>query len=174
MSLTLPKKPPRDYPLIEAFRGRVWRNGWALYGREVSLFGAGLALFAFLLDGLLWLEVGLLALIVSVVLSGLGTLWANMRRARLVRIGVTVNGHIIARQRLLLWHELLRGRAHRSFYVRYRFTPVGQEDPCEGRLYLCRCAYEQLSTSDQLLIAYDQDAPKKSLPLRVAVMRIPH
>ena len=169
---TLRTDPPREYPLIEAFRGRVWRSRWTLYTRELSLVCAIAALIAFLRDHALIFELSLALLIILTILSGLGLLITQIRRAYLVRSGPRVNGTLIARRRRMFLHELLRGAAHRTFEVHYRFQSKEGED-IDGRLLLCRCAYEHLKEGS-LDIIYDPNNPKRNLPLRVAIMRIPH
>ena len=171
--LKLSKSTPRNYPWIEAFRGRVWRSHSALRGREVTLFAVIALLYGILLDeGLLW-EVGLLMVIASLIWSGVVTALSNARRLKLVREGEWVEGQLTHLVKLRLWHELLRGKAHRSFLVRYEYQYEGEH--LEGKMVLCRCAYDRLSQSKEAVpVAVDPRSPQRSLLLRVAVMKIPH
>ena len=171
--LKLSKSTPRDYPWIEAFRGRVWRSRSALYGQEMTLFTLIALLYGILLDeGLLW-EIGLLGVIVSLVWSGVVTMIANTRRLKLVREGEWVEGQLTELINLRLWHELFRGKAHRSFLVRYEYDFQGEKR--EGEMVLCRCAYDRLAkTQEKVPVAVDPRSPKRSLLLRVAVMKVPH
>jgi hypothetical protein len=41
-------------------------------------------------------------------------------------------------------------------------------------LYMCLCAYQHLNDGEELSIAHHPKKPQKSIPLRVAVMVIPH
>ena len=174
MTLSLPVKAPRKYPLIEGFRGRVWRNAFNLYTREISLLFALISLYAFLLDDLLWLEIGILGLFISIVLAGMMTAFINLRRVKLVRTGLGIKAEIIEKKKLRLWHEMFRGKAHRSFMIRYRFQLPHQEQSIESSFYLCQCAYDHLAKHEELMISYQEGRPQNNLPLRVAVMRIPH
>lgn len=174
MTLSLSIKAPREYPLIEGFRGRVWRNAFNLYAREISLLFALISLYAFLLDDLLWLEIGILGLFLSVVLAGIMTAYINLRRVHLVRTGIGIKATLIEKKKLRLWHEIFRGKVHRSFMIRYRFQLPHQEKSIESSFYLCQCAYDHLAKHEELLISYQENSPKKSIPLRIAVMRIPH
>ena len=170
--LTLRKDTPRQYPVIEAFRGRVWRSRAALIGKDVMLFSGLVALYGLLLDHGLSIEIGLLGLFLACCWVGFSTLWVNLARVRLVRHGRWGKGVIIQRKRLLLWHELLRAEKHRSFLIRYRYQ-VNQREYV-GQLTLCRCAFDRLSVDQAITIAYHENSSSKSLPLRVAVMTIPH
>jgi hypothetical protein len=174
MTLSLSIKAPREYPLIEGFRGRVWRNAFNLYAREISLLFALISLYAFLLDHLLWLEIGILGLFLSVVFAGIMTTYINLRRIHLVRTGVGIKAILIEKKKLRLWHEIFRDKAHRSFMIRYRFQLPNQEESIESSFYLCQCAYDHLAKHEELLISYQKNRPKKNVPLRIAVMRIPH
>ena len=94
--LKLGRQSPRHYPWIEAFRGRVWRSSWALYGREMSLFAILSILYGFLLDeGILW-ELGLIALLLGITTSGIATLMGNLQCLHLVREGEWVEGELQA------------------------------------------------------------------------------
>lgn len=172
--LKLTRECPRHYPWIEAFRGRVWRSRWALYGRELSLFALFAILYGVLLDeGLLW-ELGLIALLMGVAFTGLATLFSNLQRLQLVREGEWVDGELIELVNMRLWHEFLRGKAHRSFRVKYRYQAQSGA-VLESEMVLCRCAYDRLAkTKEKVPIAYHALKPQKSLLLRVAVMKIPH
>ena len=172
--LRLGRETPRHYPLIEAYRGRVWRNLPGLYGRECSLFALITTLYGVLLDhDALWL-IGGLILALSVIWTGLSTLWVNARRAQLVREGHWADGVIIKSVRLRWWHEMFRGQAHRSFKITYRYNIPERDEPLVSSLVLCRCASDRLQVDDQIPLAYDVDRPQRSIPLRVAVMKIPH
>ena len=106
--LKLSRQSPRQYPWIEAFRGRVWRSAWALYGRELSLFACLSILYGFLLDeGILW-ELGLIALFFGVTISGLATLISNLKRLHLIREGQWVEGELDDLVNMRLWHEFLK------------------------------------------------------------------
>ena len=172
--LKLGRQSPRHYPWIEAFRGRVWRSSWALYGREMSLFAILSILYGFLLDeGILW-ELGLIALLLGITTSGIATLMGNLQCLHLVREGEWVEGELDELINMRLWHEFLRGKAHRSFKVKYRYqSPQGEK--LIGEMVLCRCAYDRLSKNrSQVPVVIDPTNPNKSLLLRVAVMKIPH
>lgn len=172
--LKLSKSTPRTYPWIEAFRGRVWRSRLALYGKELILLNMIAILYGVLLDeGLLW-EVGLLLCLMSVLLTGMSILLGNLRRLKLVRHGTWVDGELLELTDMRLWHEFLRGKAHRSFRVRYQYSSLeGQK--YQGEMVLCRCAYERLAQSKgSIPVVYLPQRPQQSLLLRVAVMRIPH
>ena len=172
--LKLGKQCPRDYPWIEAFRGRVWRSPWALYGRELSLFAILSILYGLLLnEGLLW-ELGLIFLLVGITITGLATLLSNLKRLRLVREGLWVEGQLDDLVNMRLWHEFLRGKAHRSFKVKYHYqTPNGEQQ--QGEMVLCRCAYDRLAKNrEQVPVVIDPNNHQSSLLLRVAVMKIPH
>ncbi len=172
--LKLGRSTPREYPWVEAFRGRVWRSRSALYGREVTLFSVIALLYGILLDeGLLW-EIGILGIILGVVWSGAATLQANLVRLRLVRRGEWVEGEVTSLVSLRLWHEFLRGKAHRSFLVKYQYQAT-ESLILNGEMVLCRCAYDRLAqTTGTIPVVVDPQKPKKSLLLRLAVMRIPH
>ena len=179
----LPLHPPRPYTALEALRGRVWRSRAALWGRELSALSALTALYGLLLDAEMALAGGLLALVCVNLASALLALAGHLRRARLVREGAFCVGTLTRKRRRAFLHELLRGAAHRTFEITYVYTPEGENaqseereerEEREGRLLLCRCAYEHLSDGEPLHIAYDPRAPHLSVPLRVAVMRIPH
>ena len=171
--LKLGKKTPRVYPWIEAYRGRVWRSKSALFGREVTLFAVIALLYGILLDeGLLW-ELGLLGTVLSLVWSGVATALSNGRRLTLVREGEWVDGQLTELINLRLWHEFLRGKAHRSFLVKYTYSYEGES--FRGEMVLCRCAYDRLARSgDSIPVAVSRRSPHRSLLLRVAVMKIPH
>lgn len=170
--LKLGREAPRIYPLIEAFRGRVWRNRAALYGREATLISALIFLYGFLLDqGLMW-ELGIIGSLLSITWTGGSTLWVNLRRCALIRHGSWGEAVITKRVPMRLWHEMFRAQEHRSYRLQYRYEIEGQG--LEGEITLCRCAYDRLKVDEQLIIAYDPDRPARSIPLRVAVMKIPH
>ena len=170
----LPLHPPRPYPTAQAFRGRVWRSAAAVWGRELSAAAALAALYGLLLDAEGALAGGLLALVAVNAACALLAALGHIRRARLVREGAHAAGVIVGKRRRGFLHELLRGAAHRTFELRYTYTPEGEGAPREGRLLLCRCAYEHLADGAPLHVAYDPARPHLSVPLRVAVMRIPH
>ena len=67
-----------------------------------------------------------------------------------------------------------RGKAHRSFKVKYHYqAPNGEL--MNGEMILCRCAYERLAkSSSNIPVVIDPKSPRKSLLLRVAIMKIPH
>ena len=167
-------QPPRDYPNREALRGRVWRDGWALYSRELSVFSACGALYGLLLNELMWLTWGALVLMSATLIGAVGSVWVNLRRARLVREAPVTEGTLISKRRRLFWHELLRGKAHRSFTLTFSYQVPGEVSPREGQVTLCLCAYEHLKRDEALKVIYDPTAPKRALPLRLALMRIPH
>jgi hypothetical protein len=167
-------KPPRVYPSREALVGRVWRDRWSLYGREVSVLCASLTLYGLLLDELSWVAWGLFGLILSALLGSLGGLITNLRRASLVRMGPLADGELVRKRRMTLWHELLRGKAHRSFELTYRYQLDGEPTPREAKIQLCLCAYEHLKDRERLQVIYDPKRPQRSLPLRLALMRVPH
>ena len=172
--LKLSKDTPRKYPWIEAFRGRVWRSKFALYGRELTLFSAIAILYGLLLDeGLLW-ELGLIGAVLGVVTTGVATFISNLRRLYLVREGIWVEGTLTELKNMRLWHEFLRGKAHRSFLVKYRYeSPEGES--MRGEMVLCRCAYDRLAaTQSSIPVVLNAKAAQQSLLLRVAVMKIPH
>ena len=172
--LRLGRDVPRNYPLIEAYRGRVWRNIPGLYGRELAFFALLATLYGVLLDeGFLWV-CGALVLIASIIWTGLSTLWVNTRRAQLVREGLWTEGTITQSVRQRWWHEMFRGQAHRSFKITYQYQL--KEDPkvYTSHLVLCRCAFDRLQIDDTIALAYDAQKPNRSIPLRVAVMTIPH
>ena len=174
MSLSLSMNTPRTYPLIEGFRGRVWRNAFNLYARECALLCTGIALFSFLLDATLWLEIGILGLISTLVLAGLATAYINYQRVGIIRHGTAVKAELLDKKKLRLWHEMLRPKAHRSFKITYRFHLEGHTHWIESSFYLCRCAYDHLQKHESLIIAYHHNNIQRNVPLRVAVMRIPH
>ena len=167
-------QPPREYPNREALVGRVWRDRWSLYGREVSVLCAAMTLYGLLLDELSWVAWGLFGLILSALIGSLGGLITNLRRASLVREGPIAEGELVRKRRLTLWHEFLRGKAHRSFEVTYRYQLEGELEPREAKIQLCLCAYEHLKDRERLQVIYDPNRPQRSLPLRLALMRIPH
>ena len=172
--LRLGRETPRHYPLIEAYRGRVWRNLPGLYGRELGLFALLATLYGVLLDqDFLWIY-GALSLVLSVIWTGLSTLWVNTRRAQLVRDGMWAEGVIIQSVRQRWWHEMFRGKAHRSFKITYQYEIPGHAEVYTNSLVLCRCAFDRLQVDDSVALAYDEQRPRRSLPLRVAVMKIPH
>ena len=105
-------------------------------------------------------------------LSGVGSLWVNFKRARLVQTGFAIQGRLVAKKRILLLHEMIRPQAHRTFKITYEYQV--EQKAYSQTLYLCLCAYEHLNEQEDLLITYMPTRPKKSLPLRVAVMVIPH
>jgi len=132
------------------------------------------ALYGLLLNAPLALAGGLAALVlINLACAPLAAL-GHLRRARLVRAGAYAEGAVTRKRRRALLHELLRAPAHRTFELRYSYTPAGEGAPREGRLLLCRCAYERLDDGEPLYVSYDPAAPHRSVPLRVAVMRIPH
>lgn len=166
--------PPRDYPNREALIGRVWRNRWSLYSREISLLCTLISIYGLLLDQMTWMAWGLVGLILSTLLGSLGSVICNLRRASLVRFGPTIEGELVRKRRLTLWHEFLRGKAHRSFEITYRYQLEEEVNVREAKIQLCLCAYEHLKDREQLRIIYDPAHPQRSLPLRLALMRIPH
>ena len=172
MSIHLPHHPPRPYSLFDAYKGRVWRNGWGLYSREIGLIGLCICIYGLLLGLDFWMLLGVLIGVSSVFCAGLGSLWVNFRRARLVQNGESIQGRILAKKRVILLHEMIRPHAHRTFKMTYEYTI--DHRVYQHALYLCLCAYEHLNDGEELLIAYDLESPKKSIPLRVAVMVIPH
>ena len=172
MSIHLPHHPPRPYTLIEAYRGRVWRNKWGLYSRETGLFGICLCIYGLLLGLDFWMLLGVLIGIISIFCAGLGSLWVNFKRVRLVQVGQAVQGRIRSKKRVLLLHEMIRPHAHRTFKMSYEY--MVDNETYQQTLYLCLCAYEHLNDGEELMIAHHSDSPKKSIPLRVAVMVIPH
>ena len=172
--LELSVKPPRAYPNREALKGRVWRDEWALYSRELSLLCAVLCVYGLLLDELELLAWGGLTLFVSTLIGLIGSLLTNLRRAELVRSAPVLEGELLSKRRRLFWHELLRGKAHRSFTLTYRYQLPDEPHPREGSITLCLCAYEHLKRQERLKVIYDPQRPQRSLPLRLAAMRIPH
>ena len=170
---TLPVTPPREYQLRDALFGRVWRDRLALIARELQVISIVLLLAGLLLDSDEGLVYGLLSLLgSSLLLVGAG-LYRARWRTLLIQRNPAVKGSVIALQPRYLWHEFLRGRAHRSVVLRYRYTlPEGEH--LEGRLWLCRCAADRFKVGDQLWICYRPERPSASLPLRVALMHIPH
>ena len=97
-----------------------------------------------------------------------------MRRAQLVREGLWVEGVIVQSVRQRWWHEMFRGQAHRSFKITYQYELPGDSDVYTNTLVLCRCAFDRLKVDDSVALAYDAQRPHRSIPLRVAVMKIPH
>ena len=170
--LSLSRTPPRDYPIIEAYRGRVWRNRAALYGRELTAVAIMVTLYGVLLDDVFLWTLGALSVGLAVIWTGLSTLWVNNRRAQLVRTGLATRGRVTGRERQRWWHELTRGEEHRSFKLTYDYEVDGAQH--SGQITLCRCALKRLQKEEEILIAYDAERPQRSLPLRVAVMKIPH
>ena len=166
--------PPRDYPNRQALIGRVWRNRWSLYGRELSVLCTIASLYGLLLNELAWMAWGIFGLILSAIIGSIGGVIINIRRASLVREAPVVEGELIRKRRLTLWHEFLRGKAHRSFKVTYRYHIAGEPRPREASILLCLCAYEHLKEREKLKVIYDPSRPQRSLPLRLALMRIPH
>ena len=172
--LRLGRNTPREYPLIEAYRGRVWRNLPGLYGREIALLALLSTLYGVLLDhNFLWV-CGALILVVSVIWVGLSTLWVNTRRAQLIREGHWVEGVIIQSARQRWWHEMFRAQIHRSFKITYQYQLPESQEVYTASLVLCQCAFDRLKVDDSIALAYDKNRPHRSIPLRVAVMKIPH
>ena len=172
--LHLSPAPPRVYPTIEAFRGRVWRNRYSLYAKELALLAGAGTLYGFLLDHREVLILGTVIFLFVIVFSGLALLIVNLRRRNLIRTAPAVKGTLTRTGRALFWHEMFRAKAHRSFWIEYTYTPTDSDREITGRLYLCQCASKRLKTSDKLWITYHAHKPSRSIPLRVAVMRIPH
>lgn len=172
--LKLVRSTPRHYPWKEAFKGRVWRSRWSLYGKEMMIFAVLATVYGILLDeGLLW-ELGLIFSLFGLILTIFTGLFSNLSRLKLVREGTWVDGEILELIDMRLWHEFMRGKAHRSFKVRYQYQSLEGQD-YTGEMVLCRCAYERLvKQKSKVPVAYLPSKPHKSLLLRVAVMRIPH
>ena len=172
--LKLGKSTPRHYPWKEAFRGRVWRSKWALYGKELLIFTVLAVLYGILLDeDFLWLF-GLLLSVVGFIFTVMVGFMTNINRLQLVREGQWVDGELLELKDLRLWHEFFRGKAHRSFEVHYQYETL-EGEKYKGSMVLCRCAYERLAKQKQKVpVVYLPRTPRKSLLLRVAVMRIPH
>jgi hypothetical protein len=119
---------------------------------------------------------GALCLVLSVLFTGLTTLVINAKRAQLVREGAAVMGVITGQIRQRWWHEIARAPQHRSFKLTYRYqlTEGDREISYEGSITLCRCALDRLKSEDEIVVTYDVKRPQRSLPLRLAVMKIPH
>ena len=133
-----------------------------------------ICLYGLLLDEFAWMAWGLLGLILSTLGGALGGVITNLRRASLVREGPFVEGELIRKRRLILWHEFMRGKAHRSFEITYRYQLEGEALPREASIQACLCAYEHLKERERLRVIYDPSRPQRSLPLRLALMRVPH
>ncbi len=164
--------PPREYRVSDAFIGRVWRLKSVLIFKElmfwiifstVLCFLLKIALFVFFL-GVTLLSLMLISTITYVIL--------NLKRWQLVKVGPSVKGKIEHIQDSHYFHESIRGKAHRSCFATYSYEVDGKG--YTGRIDMCRCALAKLQKQEELLIAYDVKNPKNSLPLKVAVMSIPH
>ncbi len=171
--LVLPSIPPREYTLRNAYQGRVWRTPLSVFTRELFFWALGLTLIGIALDHgkLLWWG--------AVTATGLGTcsvlasLFMNRRRVNLIRRGVGAKAIVGRPRRIPLFHELFRGTRESTYRLSYEFTAPSGES-MSGAIWLCGCARQYFPAGSTEFIAYDENQPKKSVPLRVAVMVAPH
>jgi hypothetical protein len=168
----LPIQPPREYRNIEAFIGRVWRLKEVLWIKESIFWLLFLSILGFLLkQALLLFYLGGLVILLG-IMGVMTYIWLNLKRAALVRTGLSIKGKIDDMADLNYFHELLRGKAHRSCFATYSFELEGKT--YQSRIYLCRCALIKLQKQESLWIVYDPKQPNHHLPLKAAVLTIPH
>lgn len=169
---TLPFQPPRPYRLRDAWRRRVWRDPGSMLARDLLWFGVAMALAGLVWDESAFMLLGAVIAGGALLLGGLATLWANLRRVRLVREAPAVLGTLGRPKRVILLHEFFRGQRERTFAIPYAFEVDGR--PRTGTLWICGCARDRLGEGRREWIAYDPARPRRSLPLRVANMVAPH
>lgn len=165
----LPLQPPRPYPLREAYRGRIWRDRAALLCRDLVILGVatGMAGVAFAESAFILL--GGAVATVAFALQQLATWAANRQRVAIIAAGPSVQGRLKRPRPVYLLGELFRGSGSRTYTLPYTFElPSGEI--FEGRLMVCGCARHFLPADSVEWIAYDPERPKRSLPLRAAVM----
>jgi hypothetical protein len=169
--LQLTLKTPRAYPTVEIFKKRVWRLKSVLFCKELIFWLSVLIL----LSSLMQLSIGIYVFLGIVLLIFLGLIthvWLNFKRLAIIRTGIATKGKIMAKRNLPYFHELLRGKAHRSMLMQYSYEVNGKTYTRD--LALCRCASDKFEMADEVDVAYDPNHPEHSVLLRVAVLVIPH
>lgn len=169
----LPVAPPRRYTLRDAYRGRVWRDPGSMIARDLLWLALALALAGLAYDELAFMLLGGLGAGLAVAVAALATLLTNRRRVRLIRRAPAARGTLGRAKRVILLHEFFRGARERTFAVPYRFAaPDGATH--RGTLWICGCARDRLVEGQTEWIVFDPDRPRRSLPLRAAMMVAPH
>lgn len=169
----LPLDPPRPYRLRDACCGRVWRSAPGALGRELGLIGLAMAGVSLVRDDLLLRVAGLGLLALGALLAIGGCLLTNVRRARLVREAPAFPAVLGHPRRVLLLHELFRIERERTFILPY-VVRLPDGTTREGRVWICGCARQYLLPGTEEPVAVDPADPRRTLPLRLAVMVVPH
>lgn len=169
---TLPFQPPRNYRLRDAYRRRVWRDPGSMLARDLLWVAIATALAGLAWDEVAFMLLGAVVAGAALLLGGLATLAANLRRVALIREAPAVKGTLGRAKRVILLHEFFRGQRERTFAIPYTFEAEGRRR--KGTLWICGCARDRLTEGRSAWIAYDPTRPRRSLPLRAANMIAPH
>ncbi len=171
--MKLALQPPRSYGLRDAYDRRVWRTGFGQLARDVVMLGLATAGSGFVYDLELLLYLGVLLAALSAATHVGWNLRANLQRARLVRTAPSVSARLGRAKRVLLLHELFRGEREKTWLLPYTFErPDGGSQ--RGRVFICGCVRDRFPEGATEPVAYDPKRPRRSLPLRLAVMVAPH
>lgn len=169
----LPYAPPRPYRLRDTYRGRVWRTPLQALATDgvIVAFAAALAGLAHDLVEITWL--GGLGAVLLYLLGHLAHLTANLRRLRLIREAPWIEARLDRPRRVLLVHELFKGNRERTYALPYTYTlPDGRE--LHTSVWICGCVRDRFPAGSTERVIYDPQHPRRSMLLRLAVMRAPH
>ncbi len=170
---TLPAHPPRPYGLRDAYDRRVWRSVWAQLARDALLVALSTIACGFLYAHDAVFFIGVAGAGLALVGGLLAGLRANLLRARLLRSAPQATATLGRTKRVLFLHEFFRGDQERSFLLSYRFAlPEGGTQ--RGQILVCGCVRDRLTEGSTEAVVYDPDRPRRSVPLRLAVMVAPH
>lgn len=170
---TLPVEAPRRYTLRDAYRGRIWRDPGSMIARDLLWVALALALAGLAYDELAFTLLGGLGAGLALSVAALATLITNRRRIRLIQSAPAAKGTLGRPKRVILLHEFFRGARERTFAVPYHFTDA-EGARHRGTLWICGCARERLLEGQSEWIVFDPERPRRSVPLRAAMMVAPH
>lgn len=171
--MKLPLQPPRTYGLRDAYDRRVWRTGFGQLARDLLVLGLATAGSGFVYEADVLLYLGVLLAALSVAGHVGWNLRANLQRARLVRSAPSVEARVGRARRVLLLHELFRGEREKTWLLPYTFA-IPDGGSRSGRVFICGCVRDRFPEGSVEPVAYDPERPRRSLPLRLAVMVAPH
>ncbi len=173
VSKHLPTQPAREYTMREGLQGRVWRNAASASGREGMLFTIGAAVLCLLNDRLALMTIFGVMATCFLAVHLVGLYLVTKKRVRLIQTAPAVKGVIGLPRRAKLFHEVFKRQLDKTYVLPYTFQlPDGFEE--DGEIWICGCAREHLPHRSVEWIVYDPENPRQNLPLRLAVMVVPH
>ncbi len=170
--MSLAVEPPRSYTLRDAYDRRVWRSVPGVLGREVLVLSTALAGAGIIYDLIGLVQLAGLGVGFGGLLAFGGNLLVNRRRVALLREAPPVTAEMGRPKRVLLLHELFRGRQERTFSLPYTFAlPDGSLK--RQSILICGCVRDRIKVRTLEPVAYDART-RRSVPLRLAMMVAPH